>query len=1180
MNTTGTIVAGGPGVLVGAAGGLATVNVGGATTGSVGVSVTNSGSGGINITDTGFAVKGTTGDGIFASSTGTGVINVGTAGTPFKGNIYGQTNGVEAHGGSTVNVFTVGNITAVTGETVLASSTGGPVNVNTTGGTQTGATGISAISGGSGASGATCVHNTDTINTTGARGIDAESKGGNVCVYSNANITATKTAIYASTTGAGTVTIGSAANPITGVFNGMKGAGSAGIQANDQAGAISITTAADMTALNGAAFGIEATSTTGGITISNTGGIGSAGGGVNVAGISAISSGANSAGIFIFNKGNIFVNGGTGSAGIFARNAGTGTVGLINSGAIDPAAYGMHAQSGGAVVVINSGPITAGVGIFAKTTGAATKDTVTVINSGTINATTDAGIHASGVNGTVYVTSTAPIVAVRDGIVAFASGRGAIVVNASATNSGGQATAINAGGDGIEAIGSGTGSVTVTTSGNVTSANEAGIFASSYGSGSVTVTTNNQAVPVGTTNAVVGYSAGIVALSYGETSTTVTANTTVSATGTGTFTYGGYTVAGGVGIAAASGSGGVTVNANGNVYGVGVGIGTFSTGNGTINIANGVTVSNRGGTTNPVVEVVTGTGSGAFTTTINNAGTISSNGAAPSNQGDLAIRAIGGNVTVNNAGTIDGTVDFSLLGSGFASVTNNTGTWNTTGVSTFGSSANTINNSGTLNTRGTTTFNGQIAFNNSGLISLGGPRSGGRLSNGLTNDVLLATGTTLNGLAGSTVALDADLSFTPQTSCTALSGAADCLALKASTGTTGLLVTDTGAHALGAFNPGIAVVTGSSGATTFTLDPRSSYYNSHLFGGVLDKPGFFFYDLVYNAGTEYLVSAPKPSAVSFSAVGGALTDVWYATTQTWFDRQADLRDEVDGRPEGAAPAVWLKAFGDWNRRSGAQSFTTQGHTYTYDTSYNQDTAGLIGGVDALRVTGHDTAFVLGLQGGYVSSDVRFRSSLDTVRMTGSVVGAYATYLAGPLFVDATFNSNFLNIGVGLPDTGPGGTVFQTSGRVRSLGGQIESGYALPIGSNAFVEPLGLLAYEQTHFDDLIIPGGTEHLNDTTSFRGALGGRVGVNLPMEYYKVKLAVVGRLWDEFNGDSSNTLFSAGPNVDFTNRIRGVFGEVQAEANVFEDQSGFSAFLNGGIKFKTRYQEETATLGFRYDW
>ena len=1226
VNTTGTIVAGHEGVLATAAGGALNVNVGGATTGSIGVSATNNGAGGINITDSGFAVKGTTGDGISATSTGSGVINVGSSkAAPFTGNIYGQTNGVEAHGGSTVNVYTVGNITAVTGETVLASSTGGPVNVYTTGGTQIGATGINAISGASGASGATCVHNSDVITTTGARGIDAESKGGNVCVYSNKNITATMTGIYASTTGAGTVTVGSAANPITGVFSGMKGPGSAGIQAQSQAGAISINSAADMTALNGADFGIEATSTTGGISITNTGtidpgligpsllihvnaaatgpsgGSGPTGGtgptgthGVNVAGISAISSGANTAGITIVNKGAIFVAGGTASAGINAVNAGTGTVSVTNSGAIDPAAYGIFMKGGGAVYANNSATITAGEGIYAATTGTATADTVTVVNSGAIYATvnpaphlaqTDAGIFARGVNGAVVVTSTAPITSVGDGIEVYA-GAGSITINASPNTTGADATAINAGGDGIEAINYGAGAIKVTTSGNVLSAGETGIFASAYGGGNVTITTNNQTLPVNTVDVVSGYYAGIVAISSGAGSTSVTANTAVNATGTGVFTYGGRTFYGGVGIAAVAGTGGVTVNANANVYGYGIGIATSSIGGGTINIAPGVRVSNYGGTSNPVIDIVTGTGTANVTTTLNNAGTISSNSAAPFNEDDLAIRAAGGNVTVNNTGEIDGRIDTSGVGNGFASTINNSGTWNSRLTSTFGSGTNTINNSGEITVRDTTTFAGTIALNNSGTISLGNNLPGGfasrsGLSDGDTDDVLFATGTTLNGLAGSTVALDADLSFTPQTSCAALSGAADCLAIAASTGTTGLLVTDTGAHALGSFNPGIAVVTGSSGASTFTLDPRSSYYNSHLFGGVLDKPGFFFYDLVYNAGTEYLVSAPKPAAVAFSAIGGAVSDVWYTTTQTWFDRQADLRDTVDGRAEGTAPAVWLKAFGDWSRRSGAQAFTTQGHTYDYDTSYNQDTAGLIGGIDALRVTGHDTAFVFGLQGGYVDSDVRFRSSSETVRMTGSVIGAYATYLAGPLFVDASFNSNFLTMGVDLPDTGPVfGATFDTSGRVRNLGGQIESGYALPVGTNAFVEPLGLLAYEQTHFDDLIVPGGVEHLNDVTSFRGALGGRVGINLPMEYYKVKLALVGRAWDEFNGDTNNTLFSAGPDVDFTNRIRGVFGEVQAEANVFENHSGFSAFLNGGIKFKTRYQEETATLGFRYDW
>jgi hypothetical protein len=45
-------------------------------------------------------------------------------------------------------------------------------------------------------------------------------------------------------------------------------------------------------------------------------------------------------------------------------------------------------------------------------------------------------------------------------------------------------------------------------------------------------------------------------------------------------------------------------------------------------------------------------------------------------------------------------------------------------------------------------------------------------------------------------------------------------------------------------------------------------------------------------------------------------------------------------------------------------------------------------------------------------------------------------------------------------------------------------------------------------------------------------------------------------------------------------VFGEVQGEANIFANHSGLSAFVNGGYKFKTRWREETVTLGARYTW
>jgi outer membrane autotransporter protein len=441
------------------------------------------------------------------------------------------------------------------------------------------------------------------------------------------------------------------------------------------------------------------------------------------------------------------------------------------------------------------------------------------------------------------------------------------------------------------------------------------------------------------------------------------------------------------------------------------------------------------------------------------------------------------------------------------------------------------------------------------------------------------------------VGLDANLWSDIQTAAACLgatNAVADCLVIPGAVAGTsqGLIVKDTNAHPFGAYNPtGIVVVVGSPSAATFHLDPGSDYFRAgggFEFGGatnILNKPGLFFYDLAFDAAdhTERLISAPKAAVFEFASLGGAASDLWYSTTQMWFDRQADLRDAIQGRSPGGKPGVWLKAVGDWAHRSGHAVFTDFNKTFVFDTSYDQDTGALIGGVDFLSVTNKDQAWVVGIEGGAVDSDVRLKSP-DRFRLDGGDIGGYATYLSGPLFVDATINANLLTMHSSLPDVAPQGT--PTSG-VHTVGGQVEAGYEFPLGAMAFIEPLGSLSYANTSFQDIQVPGGVVDLRHADSFRGSLGGRVGATAAFQYYKVKVAIEGRAWDEWENDTNSTVIvPGGPNFFDTENFKGVFGEVKGEANLFSTVNGFSAFVNGGWRFKSGYSEGTVTLGGRFMW
>jgi hypothetical protein len=279
----------------------------------------------------------------------------------------------------------------------------------------------------------------------------------------------------------------------------------------------------------------------------------------------------------------------------------------------------------------------------------------------------------------------------------------------------------------------------------------------------------------------------------------------------------------------------------------------------------------------------------------------------------------------------------------------------------------------------------------------------------------------------------------------------------------------------------------------------------------------------------------------------------------------------------------MKMTGDWSERTRIENYTPPGgaKTYVFNTTYDQDTATIIGGIDLLNVVHKNEAWVLGVDGGFVDSNVNFRNSPDRFHLTGSNIAGYATYLNGGLYIDGTLSANLLDMKASLPGLGVTPNPWTTGDKVNSFGGQVEAGYSMPLGGMLFWEPLGTLAYVNTTFTNLPIPGGTQKLGNDDSFRGSLGARVGATTSFQYYKVKLSLTGRVWDEFSDNNLSTLIvPSGPNFTNTDSLKGIFGEISGQANLFSTNTGFSAFVNGGVKFKSSYTDANVTLGARYQF
>ena len=279
-------------------------------------------------------------------------------------------------------------------------------------------------------------------------------------------------------------------------------------------------------------------------------------------------------------------------------------------------------------------------------------------------------------------------------------------------------------------------------------------------------------------------------------------------------------------------------------------------------------------------------------------------------------------------------------------------------------------------------------------------------------------------------------------------------------------------------------------------------------------------------------------------------------------------------------------IGDWSNRNHTTVYTPPGGTQDLHLQH-QLRSGLrrriIGGIDLLNVTQKNQAWVLGVEGGSVDSYINFRASPDRFHLSGANIGGYATYLGGGLYIDGTINANLLNMQASLPGLQTTPNPW-TASRPRQVLRRQGRG-RLPDGPGRHAASGNRWAWCPTSTPPSPTwpsRAGRRSSSDADSFRASLGARVGATADFQYYKVKLAITGRVWDEFSNNTLSTLIVPGGAElhSTTTTSRASFGEISGQANLFTLSSGLSAFLNGGVKFKSTYTDANVTLGARYQF
>jgi autotransporter family porin len=1022
--------------------------------------------------------------------------------------------------------------------------------------------------------------NVDNANVSTAPGFSVDAAGDGVHINGNGHIqfTDTNTSAIKGGTGAGIVAYsqgGAGGNPaaITISTNGDVTGGRNGIKAmNYGGGDISITADGKVTATNGD-----------GIYAYNYGGND---GKVTVITGAASEITGNNDGIDVrdFGGGNteIIANGkvtGTLGDGIVAQNTPEGGNLTITTGAgseVSGGDRGIEANNfglGSDLGITVDGKVTGKDGVFAVNSQFSRNLTITVGADSEIEGTSR-GIRAEN-NGTGDLLITVA------GRVTGQSSTGIRAVNSENSNNLTIVTAVGSeivaqmdedynGGNGISASNYGRGDLDITVNGDVTSEHYHGIYAyNSENGGDLKIT-------VGAESTVYGNFFGISAGNYGRGNLEITVlgevispNNAVVArnrgddgvdlkivTGTGSVIKGWYR-----GIMAKNyGTGDLKVTAYGEVTGeYGRGIYTSS--------YEGVDTFIKIGTTG----LAQGGVSGVYASSMDGRQVVITNNGQVRNlsgkTNDLAVEVKYGAAKLDNNGKLIGTVLFDE----YDDTLTNTGTWDTArGKNEFGAGQDEVNNRGMLiaaNDREaveTTKINGLEIFNNAGAISL---------SDGQSGDVLEITGDVMFDGTGGTLVVDADLSE---------GGQADRLIINGTLGgVTKVSVKPTGA--IGANSDGITVVEviGDSSGGDFTLDEGSR------------NMGLFAWDMRRNGEDNDLFELYSKGlgAGAYEFAGGltAAQDVWFQSLGTLLQRQADLRATITATqvtpvadfsepvaPTAAGramPGFWFKALGAYLERDAEENGVTLDRRQTI--------LGGLAGLDVgLDLEGQGETALFGIFGGYLTSDLKFRSTDSKWDYEGPSIGAYATYLNQAFYADLTVKADFLSIDIDADDLAPGTGKADTKGF--NLGGQVDAGYKLGLDHGLFVEPQASLAVLHTEIDDIDdILGGAVDFDNETSVRGRLGARLGHEFTGASALVYASdLTASVWQEFNGSNGATILApdfaaAGVSDDTV----GTFGDVSVGFAVTSPE-GWSSFLRGSWQFAEDFDALSASAGLRYAW
>jgi outer membrane autotransporter protein len=269
----------------------------------------------------------------------------------------------------------------------------------------------------------------------------------------------------------------------------------------------------------------------------------------------------------------------------------------------------------------------------------------------------------------------------------------------------------------------------------------------------------------------------------------------------------------------------------------------------------------------------------------------------------------------------------------------------------------------------------------------------------------------------------------------------------------------------------------------------------------------------------------------------------------------------------------MQVYGSLSQQDDSFEFTSAGFTQLISLNYDQDYFGFQTGYDFVPAFGEED-IVLGLTGGYLSSNLGFDGTADNVRYDAFNIGAYAGINSGRFFANALVKYDFITADVRARTAG-----YSVDLDGAAYGVRLEAGYRWG-EDDFFVQPLASFEYQQASLDDFSALGADIDFDRFDGLRGMIGARLGGETKVNGSNTLTYYLGGQLAHQSQTGDGLTFSTGAaSVEIANRLSNTFGRFDLGLNI-ASQNGVSGFIEANADISGGYTSYGGRTGLKIEF